>query len=654
MGEAPRPQRSAAAAIGPAAPVAPAAAARTRWLALALRWLLRCLWITWRVERVGAPGPGPAVRALWHGDQLPWILPLAGAQRGVMVSLSEDGSLLAAALEPLGYAIARGSSSRRGPAALRELEDALHRGDDAILAVDGPRGPRHQARRGASRLAARSGAPVVAMGAAAWPAVRLRSWDRFLVPLPFARVVLSERVVALPEADEATCTQAVTAALGAADFAARRRLQAPARGLSGPRWWLLGTVQWALVILTSPMWLLLALALPRWRRGLRERLGLIPQRRSRAPVVWFHAASMGEARVARAVARAVDSAAGGAVSCVLSTTSPEAREAEGGQPPWAEVTVAPVDLPGPVWRTFRRRRPSALVTIEGELWPWLLRRAALSGVPTLALSARVSQGSALRLRWLRPWLAPSLGQLATIQPRTEGDAQRLRHLGAPPTALEKPWDFKAAASPVAAPTAVARWAGERPLWIAGSTHAGEEQAVLRAHAVARERFPGLRLLLAPRRPGRTQEIEGLLRQTELSWIRRTALGDGRGDAEVLILDTLGELGGCYGLAQVAFVGGTLSPIGGHDPLEPAKAGAAVVVGPHDGHIRHLTDALEAAGRLVRVSSGPELQVCVVRQLEACAVGRVGPWLPEGGEAALAAMVDATLEAVGIPAEARRR
>lgn len=191
-----------------------------RAIDLALRWGLSVWAATWRVERIGAPGPGPVVLALWHGELLPLILCHQDRGYCAMVSRSADGDRLAAALQAWGFGLVRGSSSRGGPLALRGGLRALRAGGALAIAVDGPRGPRGEVKPGAAQLARLGPARLVAARASARFSLRLRSWDRALIPLPFARVRVeyTELDVVLDEAPEA---------LGAALAGALSRPSAP-------------------------------------------------------------------------------------------------------------------------------------------------------------------------------------------------------------------------------------------------------------------------------------------------------------------------------------------------------------------------------------------------------------------------------------------
>lgn len=185
-----------------------------RWLPLLIAGLVRLCSATWRVVREDqgtldqALADGPAVFAFWHGQQLPLIATHRGLGLVGLVSLSRDGALLAAVLQRLGFQVARGSSSRGGARALRDCLAALGAGRSPALAVDGPRGPRHTVRIGAAALAAATGAPIICCVAECWPVLRLRSWDRFEIPLPGARVRLRYRRVPPPAgADRASLAE---------------------------------------------------------------------------------------------------------------------------------------------------------------------------------------------------------------------------------------------------------------------------------------------------------------------------------------------------------------------------------------------------------------------------------------------------------------
>jgi len=363
-----------------------------------------------------------------------------------------------------------------------------------------------------------------------------------------------------------------------------------------------------------------ALALrPRWRVGLRQRLGLHDENPPGS--VWIHAASVGEARAAcRLIDRLVEREHG----VYASAFSLSGREALRRWRPGVSCGLAPLDHPWCAEAALDRVEPAALVLVEAELWPSWIAAAARRRVPVVLVSGRVSDrsfGSYMRLERL---VRPTLARLARIGARTERDAARFLQLGAPPERVSVTGDLKLDLQEEAhaVPPELETLLGRVPLLVAGSTHPGEEAAVLDAFDQLGSQGDGAALVLAPRHMERVPDVLRLLRRRRRVSRRRTRPGVGPLAAgEVLVLDTLGELQALYGRATAAFVGGTLTPVGGHNVLEPASVGCPVVVGPHVEGVRHAVELLRRCGAARRVTDAAEL------------AGVLGGWLRDPDAAA---------------------
>jgi 3-deoxy-D-manno-octulosonic-acid transferase len=341
----------------------------------------------------------------------------------------------------------------------------------------------------------------------------------------------------------------------------------------------------------------------------RERLGLYPPElletlRDRK-VLWLHNASVGELSAARPLLRLFrDGLEGWRI--VLSATSlagralgREVAEADG-------AVLLPLDFPACVARALDALRPTLFVFTETEIWPNLLRALRRRQVPAVLLSGRVSPAAFRRYRWVGPFMRHVLDNVTLFGMQSEAEAERIRALGAPVERVRVTGSLKLdGVSPSPAITIDA----DAPLWIAASTHASEEETCARAFVALRSRFATLRLLLAPRHLARLGEVEEVLRRHRVAFARRSALRGGHwpGEPPVLLLDTLGELAGLYEGAVAAFVGGTLAPVGGHNVVEPARAGVAVLVGPHVGSVRALVERLRSSGGAVEVRDARELE-----------------------------------------------
>lgn len=345
---------------------------------------------------------------------------------------------------------------------------------------------------------------------------------------------------------------------------------------------------------------------PAYRRRWPERFGFV----ARPPAgrrIWLHAVSVGEVRAAEALVQALLAQSPGC-AIHLSTVTPGgaemARRLFGEQ---VTHSYLPYDLPGAVGRFLDRLGPALALVMETEVWPNLFAACTTRGIPLCLLNARVSDRSFARYRRARRLLAHVLQQPCLIAAQSEADRQRFMALGAVPARLVCSGNLKFDMPlPDAPPPAQDRYGGGRPVWVAGSTHAGEEALVLDAFQALRAVLPDTLLVLVPRHPPRAAAVAGLCRQRGLITCLLSeggALGDG---AQVLVGDTLGDLRRLYAGADVAFVGGSLVAHGGHNPLEPAAAGVAVVSGRHTANFGDIYRSLTQAGAAVEVGDAAEL------------------------------------------------
>jgi 3-deoxy-D-manno-octulosonic-acid transferase len=354
----------------------------------------------------------------------------------------------------------------------------------------------------------------------------------------------------------------------------------------------------------------------KYRASFRERLGRLPAGLSSgaSPSVWVHAVSVGEVLAARPLVRALRSRLPGHRLVVSTTTATGQALARRTLAEADAVFFAPFDWVRPVRRALAAARPSLLVLMETELWPNLIRQARRSGARVAVANGRISPRSFGRYRLARGLLRPMLGEVDLFLMQADAHAARIRALGAPPGRVRVTGNLKYDALPPGGPRGAGPLAGVLGngragdvLWVAGSTVPGEEEHVLRALREVRERLPGVRLVLAPRHPERFADMPALAQRAGFVATRRTALGERPwSEGEVLVLDTMGELAQVYPSATVVFVGGSLEPAGGHNVLEPAVAGRAVVVGPHMENFQEIADEFRGAGALVQIASPGEL------------------------------------------------
>ncbi len=344
----------------------------------------------------------------------------------------------------------------------------------------------------------------------------------------------------------------------------------------------------------------------------RHRLGLVPRLPVReGPRIWLHAVSAGEVGAAKPVLEALRQGLPGAriaLSTVTQAGMTIARKSCGS----ANVFLyLPLDVPAAMGLALSRLRPDLVVVTEKELWPNFLGLARLSGARVLMVNGRVSNRMAQRARWAGrfvQWLYRLPDRLCV---QSQQDARRLVDLGVEPARILVAGNTKVDGMAERDQQAEAKLAAELAvspgdLWlVAGSTHPGEEEAVIEAFRLIRSQLPGARLLLAPRHLERVPAISALVAQRGFPVVRRSERAAASA-APVVVLDTMGELRAAYGCATAAFVGGTLAPVGGHNLLEPVAAGRPVLFGPHTEECADMADLVLESGVGFRVSSGAEL------------------------------------------------
>ena len=372
------------------------------------------------------------------------------------------------------------------------------------------------------------------------------------------------------------------------------------------------------LFLAAPAWIPWLLASGKRRKNFLDRLGF---RMDRLPPpagrerIWIHAVSVGEtlssAPLVRLLRRRLPEA-----ELLLSTVTITGRET--AEKVLGEETDArfyfPFDLPGIAGRFLDRVRPDAVVILETEIWPNFLAECAGRKIPVVLLNARVSERSFAGYGRLRFLFSRALCCFTAVAAQTEEDARRFRSLGAPSASVEVTGNMKFDVAPPSRELSslhalLAREKQGGTSWfVAGSTHEGEEEAVLRAFAKAREVNGSVKLLLAPRHPERFAAVEEICRREGWETARKTvAAAENRPDLPpVVLLDTVGELLSAYAAADVAFVGGSLVPKGGHNILEPALFGVPTLVGPSMENFREIFEIFRDAAAVFPVRNAREL------------------------------------------------
>ena len=387
------------------------------------------------------------------------------------------------------------------------------------------------------------------------------------------------------------------------------------------------------VVLTAPYYL--------WRlrgkivsgAGWRERFGFLPLsfQQEELGAIWVHAVSVGETLAVVGLVRALEQRYPGR-KIFLSHITPAGREAgETRLPDVAGRFYLPLDWSCCIRRVLSRLRPALLVIVETELWPNLLRTAHESGARVVLVNARLSDRSLRRYRLIRPFMRRVLENVDRICAQSARDAERYRALGATSERVVVTGNMKFDAAPPRAGE-LSRLLGKAlplaqrsPVIVAASTMPGEEALLLPAWREIQRRHPRALLILAPRHPVRFETVAELLAQEMGGCVRRTTLAveeqevaSQLASAEILLLDTIGELAGIFELADVVFVGGSLVPTGGHNLLEPAFWAKPIVFGPHMWNFRDIAQLFLQAGTALQVRDVQELSRVVLELLDSTA------------------------------------
>lgn len=387
--------------------------------------------------------------------------------------------------------------------------------------------------------------------------------------------------------------------------------------------WLLNVVYACGLFLCAPLILWAAVRTGKYRHGYRQKfLGLVPRRAGQAPCIWFHAVSVGEVNLLATLVRELH-AAWPEWEIVISTTSRAGFELARKKYAGHTVFYCPLDFSWAVRTAIRRVRPTILVLAELELWPNLISAAKGHGARVAVVNGRLSDRSFPRYSRIRPLIAQILRQLDRIAVQSDESACRFTTLGAlaDRVCVTGSLKYDGAESDrenprTAALRALAGFAEDEIVFLAGSTQEPEEQFAIEIYRKLATAHPKLRLVLVPRHPERFDSVARQLVASRLPWVRRSELASGRpAHRAVLLVDTVGELGAWWGAAHIAFVGGSFGARGGQNMIEPAAYGAAVCFGPNTWNFRDVVASLTAADAAVTVSDEIELEAFVRHCLE---------------------------------------
>jgi 3-deoxy-D-manno-octulosonic-acid transferase len=375
----------------------------------------------------------------------------------------------------------------------------------------------------------------------------------------------------------------------------------------------------AIAALESPLW--------RWalswrlRKGketpdsVRQKWAIDAPARPEGPVVWGHGVGVGECLTLATLFQVLGERLPGHHFLITSTSRTSGAALQKALPPRCVHHFAPADTVEATQRFIRHWQPDLALWCELDLWPGLLSAAALQGTPMWLVNARVSAASAKAKRWVRPYYRLTLPLFERIYAQDEAAAQAVTMLGAPADRVRVAGTIKALARPLPVDAReLAAWRlrlGERPVWLAASTHEGEEATLLEAHRLIRREHPAALLIIAPRYPARGAAVAQQAAQSMPVALRSRdqALEDRHA---VYVADTIGEMGLWYRLASVAFLGGSLVPVGGHNPFEALALGCRVL---HGAQVHNFSDSYEAlaADGLTCLAQDPGLIARLVQQ-----------------------------------------
>ena len=354
------------------------------------------------------------------------------------------------------------------------------------------------------------------------------------------------------------------------------------------------------------------------RPRFRDRMGRgLPELPPNA--IWIQAVSVGEVELARRLVAELGRMAPEQSVFVTATTATGlelAKRTLGGDLP---VFPCPIDLPGPVSRVMDHAQPRLVVLVETELWPELIHQAERRGTPVAVVNARLSENSLAGYRRVAGPLRKLVTPVRLVLARTEADAARFAELGVAPENIvvggNIKYDIGADQRMLEWAEAVRTAAGGRPIVVAGSTMEGEEALVVRAIQDLGEDGTRPFLVLAPRHPERFDAVADLLQARGIEFVRRSVGGEVPTTTDAFLIDTIGELARAYQLAAVAFIGGSLVPTGGHNPLEPAVWGVPVLSGPHVDNFLEVYEEMTAAGGALLVADEDELRKSLAEWLD---------------------------------------
>ncbi len=614
----------------------------------------------------------PCIIASWHGQfMMLAILHPGDVTVAAMVARHGDAELIGEAMRNLNTDLIRGAGAggrkkdRGGASALRAAVRALTNGASLVMTADVPPGPARIAGAGIITIARMSGCPIVPVAAATKRFASFDTWSRMTLNLPYSKLVFvgGDPIHVPRDADDATLEalrQNLEHALNAATVRAYELAGADVKratpldqlaALSPPPPTAALKIYRAALSLARPAVPLLLRARERQgkedhtRRG--ERLGFAGQPRSTGPLFWIHAASVGETNAVLPLIDEILSVNTAAHVLLTTGTTTSAGIAARRLPARAQHQYIPLDVPQYVERFLDHWRPDLSIFTESDIWPNLVLATSARAIPLVLINARMSPRSMSRWRRNRRTGRPLFSRFNLVLAQNDRVARAIKLLGAPRVITAGNLKIDAPPPPVdAAELARLKAAiGTRPVFLAASTHPGEETIVAAAHALIARDLPNLLTIIVPRHPDRGASLFAQLAAQGLKVDRRSLPVMPSPDTNIYLADTIGELGTFYALSPVALIGGSLIEHGGQNPIEAVRLGSAVLTGPSHHNFREAYDALLASGGANEVKTADDIAQAVVRLLTNEAEAQR---MRDGAEAALATLSGAlrmTLDAL---------
>jgi 3-deoxy-D-manno-octulosonic-acid transferase len=380
-------------------------------------------------------------------------------------------------------------------------------------------------------------------------------------------------------------------------------------------------------IITLPYWIIRVLFTKKYRQNIIQRFSIYPKEtiaklNGKKPV-WIHAVSVGETLAAIILVKSLKKKYLDLPILISTVTVTGNQIAKQNEKLFDGIIYFPLDFPFSVKRVISFFSPRLILVMEKELWPNFLFTTKKRNIPCILVNGRLAEKSVKKyLRW-KFFMKNTLNSLTQILMQTKEDAERMKLIGADPSRIQVTGNLKFDLSPpTISPQELSELkrqfgitSPEQPVFIAGSTHPGEEEFVLDALHYVKKRFPNTKLILAPRHPERCDEVEKLIQQKGFSCVRRSKMSSSsENNYDVYLIDKVGELFKLYILGNAVFVGGSLVPVGGHNILEPAVCERAVVFGPYMHNFQESADLLLNANGALQITSGADLSGVIERLL----------------------------------------